>query len=89
MSADLIAQLNAVTVKMDESANALQEQIKKGKNRNRHYKLLVKKSDKLLATATKRIELAKALARASEKQANPKGKAKAKAKAKASPTEAA
>ena len=89
MSSDLIAQLNAITVKMDECANALQENIKKGKNRNRHYKLLVKKADKLLAIATKRIDLAKALARASEKQSNPKPKGKAQAKAKASPTETA
>ncbi|CAJ1405006.1 unnamed protein product [Effrenium voratum] len=78
MSSDLISQLLAVGVKLESLANQLQENIKKGKDKNRYYVTILTEVDKYSRMARERIELGKALVRAAEKAANPKAKPAAK-----------
>ncbi|CAJ1376913.1 unnamed protein product, partial [Effrenium voratum] len=78
MSSDLISQLLAVGVKLESLANQLQENIKKGKDKNRYYVTIFTEVDKYSRMARERIELGKALVRAAEKAANPKAKPAAK-----------
>ncbi|CAK9041103.1 unnamed protein product [Durusdinium trenchii] len=83
MSQDLIAQLTAVAVKLEGCANRLQESIKKKKSKNKHYREVIEEVNRLTALARDRLELGRALVKASEKAG------KAKPKAKASPASSA
>ncbi|CAK8999781.1 unnamed protein product [Durusdinium trenchii] len=85
MSSDLIAQLHAVATKLETLAGRLQELVKKGKNKTSHYKDIILEVDKVSKTCKERIELGKALVRASEKASGSKGSAKGKAAPKAKP----
>ncbi|CAK9079159.1 unnamed protein product, partial [Durusdinium trenchii] len=80
MSNDLISQLQAAAVKLETLAHKLQDLIKKGKNKTKHYREIMLEVDKTTKIARERMELGKALVRASEKAANPKPKQKASPK---------
>ncbi|CAK9026587.1 Uncharacterized protein SCF082_LOCUS17564 [Durusdinium trenchii] len=75
MSTDLIDQLSACAVKLGRQAELLQQKIKSKQNKNRHYVDIIREVDEITAMAKGRLELAKALIRASEKSSKPKKKA--------------
>ncbi|CAL1164245.1 unnamed protein product [Cladocopium goreaui] len=80
MSSDLILQLKACAVKLQEAAEKLQARVKQQKNKNKHYAAIISearfngKVNETRSTAAERISLAKALIRAVDK---PKPKARA------------
>ena len=87
MSSDLIKQLQAVILKLEHCGQQLQNLIHLKKNKNKHYqkvneevplhetsRVATGQVDELIELAQKRIQLGKALIRASE----PKAKAKCK-----------
>ncbi|CAK9078121.1 Uncharacterized protein SCF082_LOCUS37406 [Durusdinium trenchii] len=79
LGTDLIAQLMAVATKLEGLAGRLQELVKKKNNKNKHYREIILEVDKHTKICRERIDLGKALVRASEKAGQPKASAKPKA----------
>lgn len=84
MSGELTKQLTACAVKFQEQAEVLQKKILHKNDQNSQYAGVISQVDSLSQVAKDRLEIAKALLRASEKSAKPP-KAAAKAKASAAP----
>lgn len=72
MSGDLISQLNACAVKLQGQADSLQQKIRQKRNRNSDYKDTLREIEEISKIAAERVQLAKALIRASEKARKPK-----------------
>ena len=68
MSDDLIAQLEACAVKLGQQADELQQHIKAKHNKNKYYVTILSGVGEVTTQAKDRVELAKALLRASNKK---------------------
>ncbi|CAK9016951.1 Uncharacterized protein SCF082_LOCUS13410 [Durusdinium trenchii] len=80
MSEGLIGQLNALDVQLQGCAKKLQGLIRANKDKNHKRVAVIQEVNEATALATERLELARALIRASEKNSKPKPKAKSRAK---------
>ncbi|CAJ1385198.1 unnamed protein product [Effrenium voratum] len=67
MSSDLIRQLRALEKKLSAEASQIQELVRLKKNKNKHYAPHVAEVEKLMEVSKQRLELGKALIRASDK----------------------
>ncbi|CAE7228611.1 ttn-1 [Symbiodinium necroappetens] len=78
MSGPLISQLKAVEVSLTAKATILQKLIAKKKNKKKHYKQVTGEVQELQKLAKERVDLAKALIRASAKSSKPASPGKGK-----------